>query len=360
MTELEIVESLYPDGAALSPDERSRLRAELFGTANVQPVDASGPPATTRRAMAVAAALLVGCGGAGVWFALDRRAPEGGADVTPVSAPATVPATLPLPQTTITTTTQPTAASAAPVTTSTVAAAPPAVDGASTLFELSAQVGATIDLAFAAIDGQTQACLRSRGVEGVATPTYLLGFGEVVADELPWNMPNDSPDTDGYANAPDRVDTEVIDPPEGSAASVAMYGEIVGTWSDDDPEREPASAVGGDLRDGCLPVAQLDILGGGDPVIAQDLGDAAYRLGEATYASINAVTVIRSTQQHWPTGLPACNRLASTQPHRTTSHVAAGGRGARPAGNSRRPSPTPGADRRTACPRSGTSCSTPR
>lgn len=66
-----------------------------------------------------------------------------------------------------------------------------------------------------------------------------------------------------------------------------MYGEIVGAWSDDDPQREPASAMGGDLRDGCLPLAELELVGGGDPLAAQDLRDAALRLGDTFYSGIN-------------------------------------------------------------------------
>ncbi len=76
------------------------------------------------------------------------------------------------------------------------------------------------------------------------------------------------------------------------AIEQALYGEIVGQWeTDPDSPICAGSPAGGDIYDGCLPAAQTEILGGGDPSRAFSLTDFGYRLKSlSSEAEIRVVT----------------------------------------------------------------------
>lgn len=291
MNELEILEALYPDGEPLSPTERSSMRANLFSEPLALTAHETLSPPTPRRAMSIAAALVVACGGAGIWLAMDRPADPNQSESPPAANVATTtPSATTTPVTVdVVDRTAPVSPSTA-ITTTTPTTTSPVNPASHTLLELSDIVAATIDLAFDAIDTETQECLRARGIDSIATPTFPLLAPRVTPNDLPWNMPNQQPSFDGYAKPEDRSFTEVVPPAEGSEAFAALYGRVVGTWFTDDPDPQPGSFVEGPIYDGCFPTAQTQIIGGGDPASAFNLSDAAIRLNNASILFINEVT----------------------------------------------------------------------
>lgn len=161
------------------------------------------------------------------------------------------------------------------------------LDG-SALFDLFDRLSTARTISFAAIDQETQRCMIQKGVDDVATPTFLLSDIQP-GDDLVWRFPTEQQTgSSGYLRntAPDL--NTVGPPPEGTPEYAALYGNIVGTWVN--PDAPDGFGVEGDIYDGCLPTAQTRIIGDGDPKAAFRINDYNYRLQGVVFPAIRYVT----------------------------------------------------------------------
>lgn len=244
-------------------------------------VPASSGNQARRHPMLVAAAAAVVLGGVGLAMfprANDRTDTIASrpTDTASASAPTSDP----------TATTSSTQESGAPQAATPPAAvtilpdAPRQQNAVTTLFALSDQLANARTVSFKAIDLQVQECLNLLGVHDTPTPTFLTSGYHASAADLIWAWPNQQEATAaGYLRPNDQSDS-AQDPGlvTGTPANDALYGKVIGTWEADPAQVKPGFAVGGDIYDGCLPQAQTEILGGGDPIAAYRITDYDYQL----------------------------------------------------------------------------------
>jgi hypothetical protein len=162
------------------------------------------------------------------------------------------------------------------------------------------------DQANRAIDIAVQRCMAERGFEYDPPPresTETTSNGSRFARA--WNSPApEEAATLGYLPSYPS-DGAVLEPETLTPAEYerALIGAVIGSWEVDDPSSVPPGGVlGGELFDGCLPVAQGDIIGAGDQrrsFVLNDLGYWLQRLASDATAAVFASEQWSSLAQRW-------------------------------------------------------------
>jgi hypothetical protein len=207
------------------------------------------------------------------------------ASTTPQTAPTQTPTT---PVETVSTDV---ASLPAPTTTDapTSTAAPTLPVSSDALFDLFDRLYSAHAIAFVALDHEIQECMNLKGFDDVPTPMFLGADFHPSSDDLVWRFPTDErAATTGYARASTSTPITVGEPPEGSQEFAALYGNIVGSWSN--PDVPAGFAAEGDIYDGCLPTAQTRIVGNGDPALSWRINDYIIELQGVLNPAINVVT----------------------------------------------------------------------
>ena len=173
-----------------------------------------------------------------------------------------------------------------PVGSALTVAEPSPPDSFVVIFELLHE---TERIAQQGIDSAVNKCLEPLGFTYKSNPP---ADGGAVTSLNIWDIPNQEAGlSDGYLNTLLAPIGPVPDEPAlGAAYEAALYGKVVGEWNaDPDAPVYAGSPAGGEIYDGCLPRAQLGILGGGDPSRAARLVDLFNLLEDVRRDAVRAV-----------------------------------------------------------------------
>lgn len=201
------------------------------------------------------------------------------------------------------------------------------------LDQLWAELKETKALADAAVEVETNRCLEGSGFV-YHTPAWPIEFRTGTIG-TPWRFSDDAEsETLSTEAASSSAEDDSLEP----AFAQLLYGNVVGEWQRDlgDTPVEFAQAAGGEIYDGCLPIAQRNIIGGGEQERSFQLVDFAYLLTGIERLAISSVLTSDEYQrahERWQTCIEELgysivrfepdNSVLTQPPPLTTSEIGA-------------------------------------